>query len=254
MKSIGIGQKNFKFLAINIRQCCHNIKIHVQKRKRTEKISWETHKFLTFFWLWAKIFQFFVEKWSATLPKLHSVCSRKKIDGKKFCRKNCSDRVFFRFMSQFSLDFSQRFENFAGVVKTATFMSGRTFWAFIFENLSSYFCFWTLSWKFLDFGIKIWPLLSILQVTFPRERTSLEFFGSPLEFLILNAFPRFFGKKIGSVAKTALFFYLSIGRFWLVIFAKTLKFRKDSLTLNRVFAPSSHLFSTLKLKQCSACL
>ena len=162
--------------------------------------------------------------------------------------------VFFGLWVIFCWTFGKGLKISTGLSKLQHSCPGRMFWAFISVNFSSYFCFWTLSWKFLDFGIKLWPLLSKLQVTFPRERTSLEFFGSPLEILILNAFPRFFGKKIGSVAKTALFFYLSIGRFWLDIFAKTLKFRKDSLTLNRVFAPSSHLFSTLKLKQCSACL
>ena len=104
------------------------------------------------------------------------------------------------------LDISQGFENVAGVVKTATFMSRRLFWAFISEIFWSCFCFWTLSWKFLDFGIEIWPLLSILQVKFLREKAAIENFESSLEFLIFNAFSWSFGEKMGGVAKFA--FYL----------------------------------------------
>ena len=38
-KTIGIEQKHLKFLAVNIRQCCQKIKLHVQKKKEGKKIS-----------------------------------------------------------------------------------------------------------------------------------------------------------------------------------------------------------------------
>ena len=224
MKSIGIGQKNFRFLAINISQCCcHNIKIHVQKRKRTEKISWETHKLLIFFWLWAKNFQFFVENWSTTLQKLHSICSRKKIDGKKFCRKNCSDSVFPVYESIFAGLFPKVWK-FRRGCQNCNFNVQTNLLSVYFWNLFKIFLSLDFELKnCLDFGIKFWPLLSILQVTFPRERTSLEFLGSPLELLNLNAFPRFFDKKIGSIAKAALYFYLSIAKILISYFCKNIE-------------------------------
>ena len=38
-KTIGIEQKHIKFLAVNIRQCCQKIKLHVQKKKEGKNIS-----------------------------------------------------------------------------------------------------------------------------------------------------------------------------------------------------------------------
>ena len=86
------------------------------------------------------------------------------------------------------------------------------------------FCFWTLSWKFLDFGIKDWPLLSLLQATFPREKNIV---GKLRKLFRASDVERFFlvfqQKKSVVVPNLLSTLYLSSGRLCAVCFSKVFK-------------------------------
>ena len=115
-------------------------------------------------------------------------------------------------------------EFFVGVVKTAIIMSRQTFWEFIFVIFSSFFCFWTLSWQFLDFCVKVWPLLSLLQATFPREKNIV---GKLRKLFRASDVERFFlvfqQKKSVVVPNLLSTLYLSSGRLCAVCFSKFFK-------------------------------
>ena len=125
---------------------------------------------------------------------------------KRFCRKIISDSIFSDYELVFAKFLSKSLIFPSGLSKLQYSYPSEHFERFFLKIFQIFVCFWTLSWKFLDFGIKIWPLLSLLQVTFPREKTTLKNFGSSLQFLMWRAFYWFFSKKVKSFAKTA--FYL----------------------------------------------
>ena len=105
------------------------------------------------------------------------------------------------------------------------------------------FCFLTLSWKFLDFGKKVWPMLSLLQVAFPREKTWLEIIGSSLELLMWSVLSWTSSKEsqwcwqICTPPSTC-----PVEDFVQIFSRKYIKVRKYLLTLRGISSPFSTFF------------
>ena len=152
-------------------------------------------KLTVLFWFWAhKFFSSLAKIDEERCQNCIRFVQKTELREKSFVKKILAIVFFSDFLLVFDGLF-KKLEFFVGVVETGIIMSRITFWEISFEFFQVLSCFMTLSWKIMDFGIKVRPLLSLLQVTFPREKTSWEKFGSSLELLMWSAFSWFFGKE-----------------------------------------------------------
>ena len=137
-------------MAVNIRQCCQKIKLHVQKKKERKKVL---RKLTGLFWNWAL-------KFFSSLAKTdeqhcqNCIRSVQKTELREnFCQESFSDTIFSNFELVFDGLF-KKLEIFVWVIKTSIIMSRRTFWELVFEFLSRFFLFFDFELKVSGFWHK----------------------------------------------------------------------------------------------------